>query len=284
MVAARRSASASTRRSRRTRPGTMVMLELEAMGLDRVRTELSAQYVDHNLLQADFRNADDHLFLRSACQRFGLWYSKPGNGVSHPVHMQRFGIPGKTLLGSDSHTVRGRLARDARDRRRRPRGRDGDGGRAVPPRDAADLGRPAGRGAAGLGERQGRDPRDAAAPRRDRRARAHHRVLGSRPRASVGDGPSRHRQHGRRARRDRDRVPVRRRGAAVPQLRGPRATTGSRCAPIRTRPTTSRKRSTSRRSSRSSRCRRVPATSSRCARSPAPRSRSASSGRPRTPG
>jgi aconitate hydratase len=84
--------------------GTMVMLELEAMDLDHVRTELSAQYVDHNLLQADFRNADDHVFLRSACQRFGLWYSKPGNGVSHPVHMQRFGIPGKTLLGSDSHT------------------------------------------------------------------------------------------------------------------------------------------------------------------------------------
>jgi aconitate hydratase len=84
--------------------GTMVMLELEAMGLDRVRTELSAQYVDHNLLQADYRNADDHLFLHSACQRFGLWYSKPGNGVSHPVHMQRFGVPGKTLLGSDSHT------------------------------------------------------------------------------------------------------------------------------------------------------------------------------------
>jgi aconitate hydratase len=84
--------------------GTMVMLELEAMDLDHVRTELSAQYVDHNLLQADFRNADDHVFLHSACRRFGLWYSKPGNGVSHPVHMQRFGIPGKTLLGSDSHT------------------------------------------------------------------------------------------------------------------------------------------------------------------------------------
>lgn len=87
--------------------GTLVMLELEAMGLDRVRTELSAQYVDHNLLQADFRNADDHNFLRSACQRFGVWYSKPGNGVSHPVHMQRFGAPGKTLLGSDSHTCAG---------------------------------------------------------------------------------------------------------------------------------------------------------------------------------
>jgi aconitate hydratase len=84
--------------------GTLVMLELEAMQLPRVKTELSAQYVDHNLLQTDFKNADDHLFLRSACQRFGIWYSRPGNGVSHPVHMERFGIPGKTLLGSDSHT------------------------------------------------------------------------------------------------------------------------------------------------------------------------------------
>jgi len=85
--------------------GTMVMLELEAMNIPRVQTELSAQYVDHNLIQADFKNPDDHLFLRSACQRFGLWYSRPGNGVSHPVHMERFGIPGKTLLGADSHTT-----------------------------------------------------------------------------------------------------------------------------------------------------------------------------------
>lgn len=84
--------------------GTMVMLEFEAMGLPRVQTELSAQYIDHNLIQADYRNPDDHLFLRSACQKFGLWYSRPGNGVSHPVHMERFGIPGKTLVGSDSHT------------------------------------------------------------------------------------------------------------------------------------------------------------------------------------
>ncbi|MDD5320829.1 MAG: aconitate hydratase [Methylococcales bacterium] len=84
--------------------GTLVMLEFEALGIPHVRTELSAQYVDHNLLQEDFKNADDHLFLRSACKKFGLWYSRPGNGVSHPVHMERFGIPGKTLLGSDSHT------------------------------------------------------------------------------------------------------------------------------------------------------------------------------------
>jgi len=84
--------------------GTLVMLELEAMGLDRVRTEVSAQYVDHNLIQADSRNPDDHLFLLSACRKWGLWYSRPGNGVSHVVHMQRFGKPGSTLLGSDSHT------------------------------------------------------------------------------------------------------------------------------------------------------------------------------------
>jgi aconitate hydratase len=84
--------------------GTVVMLELEALGLDRVRTEVSVQYVDHNLLQTDSKNPDDHLFLRSACRRYGLWYSKPGNGVSHPVHMQRFGIPGASMVGSDSHT------------------------------------------------------------------------------------------------------------------------------------------------------------------------------------
>ena len=84
--------------------GTLVMLQFEAMGIPRVRTEVSAQYVDHNLLQTDFRNADDHLFLLSACRKYGIWYSRPGNGVSHPVHMERFGKPGRTLLGSDSHT------------------------------------------------------------------------------------------------------------------------------------------------------------------------------------
>jgi len=84
--------------------GTMVMLEFEAMGIPRVQTELSAQYVDHNLIQSDFKNPDDHLFLRSACKKFGVWYSRPGNGVSHPVHQERFGEPGKTMIGSDSHT------------------------------------------------------------------------------------------------------------------------------------------------------------------------------------
>src|SRR5947199_1226162 len=84
--------------------GTLVMQELEALGLARARTEVSVQYVDHNLLQADEKNAEDHEYLRSACRRFGIWFSKAGNGVSHPTHMQRFGIPGRTLAGSDSHT------------------------------------------------------------------------------------------------------------------------------------------------------------------------------------
>jgi len=87
--------------------GTLVMLELEAMGLDQVKTEVSVQYVDHNIIQEDYKNPDDHLFLRSACQRFGVWYSRPGNGVSHPCHQENFGKPGKTLLGSDSHTPAG---------------------------------------------------------------------------------------------------------------------------------------------------------------------------------
>lgn len=84
--------------------GTMVMLELEAMGAKKVTTELSAQYIDHNILQTDFKNADDHIFLQSACRKFGIWFSPPGNGVSHPVHMESFGRPGKILIGSDSHT------------------------------------------------------------------------------------------------------------------------------------------------------------------------------------
>ncbi|GGO76863.1 aconitate hydratase [Marinobacterium nitratireducens] len=84
--------------------GTLVMLTLEAMGLERVRTSVSVQYVDHNLIQEDNRNPDDHRFLESAAQRFGLWFSRPGNGISHPLHMLYFGVPGETLIGSDSHT------------------------------------------------------------------------------------------------------------------------------------------------------------------------------------
>lgn len=84
--------------------GTTVMLEFMAMDIPRVRTEHAAIFVDHNLLQTDFKNADDHRFLRTAAAKFGLVYSRPGNGISHQVHLERFSVPGKTLLGSDSHT------------------------------------------------------------------------------------------------------------------------------------------------------------------------------------
>jgi aconitate hydratase len=84
--------------------GTLAMLEFEALGLHAVKVELAAQYVDHNLLQTDNKNADDHKFLQTAAARYGVYFSKPGNGVSHQVHMERFGVPGKTLLGADSHT------------------------------------------------------------------------------------------------------------------------------------------------------------------------------------
>ena len=84
--------------------GTLAMLEFEALGLDRVKVGLAAQYVDHNLLQTDNKNADDHKFLQTAAARYGVHFSKPGNGVSHQVHMERFGVPCKTLLGADSHT------------------------------------------------------------------------------------------------------------------------------------------------------------------------------------
>ena len=87
--------------------GTMAYLQFEAMGVPRVRTEVSVSYVDHNMLQASFENADDHQFLQSIARKYGLYFSRPGNGICHQVHLERFGAPGKTLLGSDSHTPTG---------------------------------------------------------------------------------------------------------------------------------------------------------------------------------
>ena len=84
--------------------GTMAYLEFEAMGVPRVRTELSVAYIDHNTLQTGFENADDHRFIQSVCKKHGLFFSRPGNGICHQVHLERFGVPGKTLIGSDSHT------------------------------------------------------------------------------------------------------------------------------------------------------------------------------------
>ncbi|MBO7548349.1 MAG: aconitate hydratase [Clostridia bacterium] len=87
--------------------GTMAYLQFEAMGIDRVKTELSAAYIDHNTLQTGFENADDHKYIQSCAARYGLWFSRPGNGICHQVHLERFGKPGKTLVGSDSHTPTG---------------------------------------------------------------------------------------------------------------------------------------------------------------------------------
>ena len=87
--------------------GTMAYLELEAMGIDRVKTERSVAYIDHNMLQSGPENFDDHLFIQSAAENFGITYSRPGNGICHQVHLENFGIPGKTLIGSDSHTPTG---------------------------------------------------------------------------------------------------------------------------------------------------------------------------------
>ena len=87
--------------------GTMAYLEFEAMGVERVKTDLSVAYIDHNTLQTGFENADDHRFIRSVAKKRGLLFSRPGNGICHQVHLERFGIPGKTLIGSDSHTPTG---------------------------------------------------------------------------------------------------------------------------------------------------------------------------------
>ena len=87
--------------------GTMAYLEFEAMGVPRVKTERSVAYIDHNTLQTGFENADDHRFIQSIAKKHGIWFSRPGNGICHQVHLERFGIPGKTLIGSDSHTPTG---------------------------------------------------------------------------------------------------------------------------------------------------------------------------------
>ncbi len=87
--------------------GTMAYLEFEAMGVPRVKTERSVAYIDHNTLQSGFENADDHRFIGSVCKKHGIYFSRPGNGICHQVHLERFGIPGKTLIGSDSHTPTG---------------------------------------------------------------------------------------------------------------------------------------------------------------------------------
>ena len=87
--------------------GTMAYLEFETMGLERVKTEKSVAYIDHNTLQSGFENADDHRYIQSVTEKHGIYFSRPGNGICHQVHLERFGKPGKTLIGSDSHTPTG---------------------------------------------------------------------------------------------------------------------------------------------------------------------------------
>ncbi len=87
--------------------GTMAYLQFEAIGVKRVKTELSVAYIDHNTLQSGFENADDHKYIQTVCKKYGIYYSRPGNGICHQVHLERFSIPGKTLIGSDSHTPTG---------------------------------------------------------------------------------------------------------------------------------------------------------------------------------
>ena len=84
--------------------GTMAFLQFESLAVPRVRTKLSVSYVDHNLLQTGFESADDHRYLQSAAAKYGVHFSRPGNGICHQVHLERFGVPGQSLIGSDSHT------------------------------------------------------------------------------------------------------------------------------------------------------------------------------------
>ena len=108
--------------------GTMAYLQFEAMGMPRVRTEVSVSYVDHNTLQASFENADDHRFLQSIAKKYGIYFSRPGNGICHQVHLERFGAPGKTLLGSRQPYAHRRRAGHAGHRCRRVGCRRGHGG------------------------------------------------------------------------------------------------------------------------------------------------------------
>ena len=87
--------------------GTMAYLEFEAIGIPRVKTKKSVAYIDHNMLQEGFENADDHKYIQTVTKKHGIYFSRPGNGICHQVHLERFGIPGQTLLGSDSHTPTG---------------------------------------------------------------------------------------------------------------------------------------------------------------------------------
>ena len=235
--------------------GTMVMLELEAMGLDRVRTRSCPRSTSTTTCSRPTSatptttcSSRAPAAVRPLVQQAGQRRQPPG---AHAALRHRRARRCSAPTATPAPPGRSACSPSAPAVSRSRSAMAGEPFHFTMPRD---LGRPAGRRAARLGERQGRDPRDAAATRRRRRLRQDHRVPRPRPRAAVGDGPARDREHGRRARRDHDRLPVRRRGAPLPRVRGSRGRLAWSCAPIPTPPTSTPKRSTSPPSSRSSPC------------------------------
>ena len=177
---------------------------------DRVKAALAAQYVDHNLLQTDNKNADDHKYLQTACARYGIHFTRPGNGVSHQVHMERFGRPGADPARRRQPQHRRRRGVDARHRRRRPRRRPGHGRLSLLPPLPQGLRGQAHRPAPRLGQRQGRHPRNAAALRRQGGRGQDHRILRPRRGHPLRYRPRDDRQHGDRTRRHHHPLPLRR--------------------------------------------------------------------------
>ena len=180
--------------------GTMAYLQFESMGIDRAKTELSVSYVDHNTVQIGFENADDHDYLQSVAKKYGIVYSKPGNGICHQLHLERFGRH-RRGRGDGRRPLLHRLAE----------------GRRHPPDGPPEPGR--------LG--QGRHPRRAAPLRLQGERREGLRVLRARPGDARRAQPRDHREHGRRARRHHLRLPLRRRHPRLPQGPGPRAGLGA---------------------------------------------------------
>ena len=189
--------------------GTMALMQFEELGEPRIKVERAVQYVDHNVVQLDFKNPDDHRMLQALARKYGLHFSRPGNGISHYIHMERFGKPGQTMLGADSHTVQaGCLGMIA----------IGAGGLDV----AVVLGGHPyeiacpevvevhldGRAGPALGPGQGHHPRAAAPAERERRQEQGVRVHRAGDGRPVDPRAGDDREHDRRARRHRGRVPA----------------------------------------------------------------------------
>ena len=198
--------------------GTMAYLEFETMGIPRVKTELSVAYVDHNTLQSGFENADDHRYLQTVAKKHGVWFSRPGNGICTTVQLERFGKPGRTLIGSDSHTPTGGgigmlpSARGAWTSRSpwaaaRTTSRCRKCSRSTSPARCA------------LRHGQRHQPRAAAHPVGQGRRRRDHRVGRAGYRGAVRARARHDHEHGHRARRDDVHLPVGRRDARLPRRR-----------------------------------------------------------------